>query len=131
MKFEQVTVPSDAKKDDLVAALAAANATIAQANSQYAELEKTSQDLVKFNLDQSRMIEQFKGQLAKQASASERNMHAGQGTHVRVSSAHPTGGHWRAGRYWSRDAKDVAISDLTPEQIDAMRADARLVVVDL
>jgi hypothetical protein len=103
-KESATTVAPDATAEQLQAALAEAHAANAKLTAE---------------------IEELKG-AAKQASK-----HAGAGTHVRVSSAHKAGQHYRAGRLWTRDATDVHKDEITTEQLAAMRADAQLVVVDL
>lgn len=48
---------------------------------------------------------------------------------VRVASKQE--GFRRAGRAWSAEATDVAVSDLTKEQLAQLKSDPMLVVVDI
>lgn len=110
-KEPATAVAPDATAEQLQADLAAAHADLAAATEANAKLAAE--------------INALKG-AAKQASK-----HAGAGTHVRVSSAHKAGQHYRAGRLWTRDATDVHKDELTPDQLAALKADPMLVVVDL
>lgn len=133
--------PKD-NKEALVAALNKANEIIGTAISQIEQLQIQAG---RFN-DQMRELQQASdlriGELEdklEQALADKTVMqaaqkkveHAGKGTHIRVSSAHPAGSHWRGGRLWTREAQDVKVSELSDKQIAAMRDDRNLIVVEL
>lgn len=51
------------------------------------------------------------------------------GIHIRVASM--SDGYFRSGVQFARQPRELALADLSKEQIAAIRADARLVVVDL
>lgn len=51
------------------------------------------------------------------------------GTHIRVAAL--SDGYFRGGQQFSRQPRELALDDLSKEQITAIRTDARLVVVDL
>lgn len=141
MKFEKIEVAANANKEAVVEALARANEVIGQANAHIEQHEAALQSASDKSNQLLAELEQVKLQLAKandelekaraSADTAKRSQHAGKGTHVRVSSAHPAGSHWRAGQLWSRDAKDVEVKSFSQEQLAAMRADRNLVVVDL
>lgn len=127
MEFEKVGVAANANKDAVVDALAQANAVIDQANAMIDQLTAQAEE-------RDEQIKQLSADLAAakaQSAQAVKSQHAGKGTHLRVSSAHPAGSHWRAGRQWTRVAQDVEIKSLTPDQVVAMRADGNLVVVDI
>lgn len=128
-----IQVPANATKEQLLAVLAEANTTIGYAAAANAKLERACVDYA----SQINALVDARDQLQEQVSnlteAGEKTAseHAGRGTHVRVSSAHKAGQHYRAGRLWTRDAIDVHKDDLTAEQLDAMHADPMLVVVNV
>ena len=67
-----------------------------------------------------------------QAAASPpKGANAGKGTHVRVCSASPAGSHRRAGRVWTKQPQDVALKDLSNEDLAALRSCPMTIVVDL
>lgn len=128
-----VRVPANATKEQLLAALEQANTTIESAVKAGGQLTAANHELaVEVNAlkDQN---EQLQAQILVLQAAGEKaeSEHAGRGTHVRVSSAHKAGQHYRAGRLWTRTAVDVPKTDLTKDQLAAMKADPMLVVVDL
>lgn len=51
------------------------------------------------------------------------------GTHIRVAAL--ADGYFRAGLPFGRQPRELAIAELSEEQLTAIRSDARLVVVDL
>lgn len=107
----------------------AENATPEQLQAALTQARADLEALAAQNADLQAQVDALKG--AAQAQARAQSEHAGAGTHIRVSSAHKAGQHYRAGRLWTRTATDVAKDDFTAEQLAAMRADAQLVVVDL
>ena len=65
------------------------------------------------------------------AATPNKNIYAGKGTHVRVCSKSPGGSHRRAGRLWTAEPVDVALEDLTNEQLAQLRSCPLTIVVDL
>lgn len=65
------------------------------------------------------------------AAAPAKSGHAGQGTHLRVCSKSPAGSHRRAGRVWTNTPADVALADLTAEQVAQLRSCPLTIVVDI
>lgn len=128
-----VQVPANATKEQLLAALAEANATIESAAAAGAELVSANHELAAEVNVLKDANDKLQAQVSELAAAGEKaeSKHAGHGTHVRVSSAHKAGQHYRAGRLWTRDAVDVPKDELTEDQLAAMKADPMLVVVDL
>lgn len=47
---------------------------------------------------------------------------------VKVTSRSPRGSFWRAGREWSAEPTTVPVSELTKDQLAAVRAESMLVV---
>jgi multidrug resistance efflux pump len=113
-KYNTIKVSNDATKAELTAALDQANAVIEAANAAHAALEAA--------------LDQAKAAAADKAPKADG---AGRGTHVRISSAHPSGAHWRIGRKWGREAVDVAKADLGADGLAALRADQYIVCVEL
>lgn len=67
--------------------------------------------------------------LRAQKSGEQTSPHAGKGSHIRVAAV--SDDYWRGGIAFSRQPKELALDELTGAQLAAIRADARLVVVDL
>lgn len=132
-EISTVQVPANATKDQLLAALAEANATIESAAATGAELVSANHKLHTEVHALKDANDKLQAQVSDLAAAGKKaeSKHAGRGTHVRVSSAHKAGQHYRAGRLWTRDATDVHKDELTSDQLAAMQADPMLVVVDL
>jgi chromosome segregation ATPase len=132
-KNKPATSADNATPEQLQAALVQLRSDLAAATAQNADLQQTVQGLQTEKSELMRANQELAAEVNSLVDAREKaqSKHAGAGTHVRVSSAHKAGQHYRAGRLWTRDATDVHKDDFTAEQLAAMRADPQLVVVAL
>ena len=98
-----------------------------------AQMEDLQAQIGRLTIERDDLATQLQEAQAKlQAAASPpKGANAGKGTHVRVCSASPAGSHRRAGRVWTKQPQDVALKDLSNEDLAALRSCPMTIVVDL
>lgn len=118
------------------AAHEALTAQIAQLQDQLAELtdDNTRRLVVERHLKEENahllnQLDRARAEFAVSECTAKAHAQASHGTHIRVASL--ADGYFRAGQQFSRQSRELAVAELTAEQLQAIRADSRLVVVDL